>query len=215
MEQELISGEVLQIILSVCLLSMMLAPIIIPYNGRIARYISKNYQRNNNQNIQKIDEVGKDMKDHVILCGYGRSGQFLARFLKEEGISYIAIDMDANRVNDASNAGDIVMFGDASRRLVLNAAGLNRAKAVVIAYADDRASTKVLQVIRESNPDLPVIIRTLDETSISQLQKDGASEVVPEILEGSLMLASHALVTLGGSITQGNKANQIFSRRAI
>ena len=197
MEQELISGEVLQIILSVCLLSMMLAPIIIPYNGRIARYISKNYQRNNNQNIQKIDEVGKDMKDHVILCGYGRSGQFLARFLKEEGISYIAIDMDANRVNDASNAGDIVMFGDASRRLVLNAAGLNRAKAVVIAYADDRASTKVLQVIRESNPDLPVIIRTLDETSISQLQKDGASEVVPEILEGSLMLASHALVTLG------------------
>ena len=197
MEQELISGEVLQIILSVCLLSMMLAPIIIPYNGRIARYISKNYHRNNNQNIQKIDEVGKDMKDHVILCGYGRSGQFLARFLKEEGISYIAIDMDANRVNDASNAGDIVMFGDASRRLVLNAAGLNRAKAVVIAYADDRASTKVLQVIRESNPDLPVIIRTLDETSISQLQKDGASEVVPEILEGSLMLASHALVTLG------------------
>ena len=197
MEQELISGEVLQIILSVCLLSMMLAPIIIPYNGRIARYISKNYQRNNNQNIQKIDEVGKGMKEHVILCGYGRSGQFLARFLKEEGISYIAIDMDANRVNDASNAGDIVMFGDASRRLVLNAAGLNRAKAVVIAYADDRASTKVLQVIRESNPDLPVIIRTLDETSISQLQKDGASEVVPEILEGSLMLASHALVTLG------------------
>jgi len=197
MEQELISGEVLQIILSVCLLSMMLAPIIIPYNGRIARYISKNYQRNNNQNIQKIDEVGKDMKDHVILCGYGRSGQFLARFLKEEGISYIAIDMDANRVNDASNAGDIVMFGDASRRLVLNAAGLSKAKAVVIAYADDRASSKVIQVIRESFPNLPIIVRTLDETSILQLQNDGASEVVPEILEGSLMLASHALVILG------------------
>ena len=197
MEQELISGEVLQIILSVCLLSMMLAPIIIPYNGRIARYISKNYQRNNNQNIQKIDEVGKDMKDHVILCGYGRSGQFLARFLKEEGISYIAIDMDANRVNDASNAGDIVMFGDASRRLVLNAAGLSKAKAIVIAYADDRASSKVIQVIRESFPNLPIIVRTLDETSILQLQNDGASEVVPEILEGSLMLASHALVILG------------------
>ncbi len=197
MEQELISGEVLQITLSVCLLSMMLAPIIIPYNGRIARYISKNYQRNNNQNIQKIDEVGKDMKDHVILCGYGRSGQFLARFLKEEGISYIAIDMDANRVNDASNAGDIVMFGDASRRLVLNAAGLSKAKAIVIAYADDRASSKVIQVIRESFPNLPIIVRTLDETSILQLQNDGASEVVPEILEGSLMLASHALVILG------------------
>jgi len=137
------------------------------------------------------------MKDHVILCGYGRSGQFLARFLKEEGISYIAIDMDANRVNDASNAGDIVMFGDASRRLVLNAAGLSKAKAIVIAYADDRASSKVIQVIRESFPNLPIIVRTLDETSILQLQNDGASEVVPEILEGSLMLASHALVILG------------------
>jgi len=210
MEQELITGKILQIVLSVCLLSMLLAPMIIPYNGRIARYLSKNYLRNNNKNIEKIDEVGKTMKDHVILCGYGRSGQFLARFLKEESIPYIAIDMDANRVNDASNAGEFVMFGDASRRLVLNAAGLNNAKAVVIAYSDDRASSKVIHVIRESYPDLPVIVRTLDDSSIQQLRNDGASEVVPEILEGSLMLASHALVILGVPLTRVIKRIRAF-----
>jgi CPA2 family monovalent cation:H+ antiporter-2 len=196
-EQELISGTVLQVVLSVCLLSMILAPMIIPYNGKIARYLSKNYSKNSEKNIQKIDDAGQMISDHVILCGYGRSGQYLGRFLREENIPYIAIDMDSNRVNDAANAGESVMFGDSSRKAVLDAAGLSKAKAVVIAYADDRASTKVLQVIREFNPDLPVIVRTLDEASLEQLQEDGASEVVPEILEGSLMLASHALVTLG------------------
>ena len=196
-EQELISGTVLQVVLSVCLLSMILAPMIIPYNGKIARYLSKNYSKNSEKNIKRIDDKGQMMKDHVILCGYGRSGQFLGRFLKEESIPFIAIDMDLNRVNDASNAGELVMYGDSSRGAVLDAAGINKCKAVIIAYADDRASSKVLSVIRESYPELPIIVRTADETSIAQLQKAGASEVVPEVLEGSLMLGSHALMILG------------------
>ena len=196
-EQELISGTVLQVVLSVCLLSMILAPMIIPYNGKIARYLSKNYSKNSEKNIKRIDDKGQMMKDHVILCGYGRSGQFIGRFLKEESIPFIAIDMDLNRVNDASNAGELVMYGDSSRGVVLDAAGINKCKAVIIAYADDRASSKVLSVIRESYPELPIIVRTADETSIAELRKAGASEVVPEVLEGSLMLGSHALIILG------------------
>ena len=89
------------------------------------------------------------------------------------------------------------MYGDSSRAAVLDAAGINKCKAVIIAYADDRASSKVLSVIRESYPELPIIVRTADETSIAELQKAGASEVVPEVLEGSLMLGSHALMILG------------------
>jgi len=196
-EQELISGTVLQVVLSVCLLSMILAPMIIPYNGKIARYLSKNYLKNSEKNIKRIDDKGQMMRDHVILCGYGRSGQFIGRFLKEESIPFIAIDMDLNRVNDASNAGELVMYGDSSRGAVLDAAGINKCKAVIIAYADDRASSKVLSVIRESYPELPIIVRTADETSIAELRKAGASEVVPEVLEGSLMLGSHALIILG------------------
>ena len=196
-EQNLIGGEILQIVLSVCLLSMITASFLIPYNGKIARFLSRSYTKNSQKNIDKIDEVGHNLSDHVILCGYGRSGQFLGRFLKEENISFIAIDMDLNRVNDAASAGEKVMYGDASRRVVLNAAGISKCKAVIITYADDRASSKVLSVIRESYLELPIIVRTTDETSIERLQEEGASEVVPEVLEGSLMLGSHALIMLG------------------
>ena len=195
-EQGLISGNILQIILSVCLLSMLFASLIIPFNGRIARYISKEYLKNSEKLVNKIEASSEDFNEHVIICGYGRGGQYLGRFLKEENISFIAIDMDLNRVNDAANAGEKVMYGDASRRVVLRAAGIERAKALVIAYSDDRSSLKVLNVIRDAYPDLPVIVRTRDESSIQQLQDAGATDVVPEVLESSLMLASHALVLL-------------------
>ncbi len=209
-EQNLISGDILQIILSVCLLSMLFASFIIPFNGRIARYLSKDYLRNSEKLVNKIEASSENFSEHVIICGYGRSGQYLGRFLKEENISFIAIDMDLNRVNDAANAGEKVMYGDASRRVVLRAAGIERAKALVVAYADDRSSTKVLNVIRETYSDLPVVVRTRDESSIQQLQDSGATDVVPEVLEGSLMLASHALVLLDVPLTRVIKKIRAF-----
>ena len=209
-EQGLISGDILQIILSVCLLSMLFASLIIPFNGRIARYISKEYLKNSEKLVNKIEASSEDFNDHVIICGYGRGGQYLGRFLKEENISFIAIDMDLNRVNDAANAGEKVMYGDASRRVVLRAAGIERAKALVIAYSDDRSSLKVLNVIRDIYPDLPVIVRTRDESSIQQLQDAGATDVVPEVLESSLMLASHALVLLDVPLTRVIKKIRAF-----
>ena len=201
-EQNLITGDLFQIILSVCLLSMLFSPFLIRFNGRIARFLSKSYVRNSEKAVEKLQDYAISLNNHVILCGFGRSGQYLARFLKEENVSFIAIDMDMNRVSDAANAGEHVMYGDASRGAVLKAAGIEKAKAIVITYADDRASSKVLNVIREHFEDLPVIVRTADESSISELQKEGASEVVPEVLEGSLMLASQALMVLGVPLTR-------------
>ncbi|MDA0872934.1 MAG: cation:proton antiporter [Proteobacteria bacterium] len=196
-DQGLLTGDLFQIILSTCLLSMLVSPFLIPLNGKIARFLSKNYLRNSQKVVANIEDTGKVLNDHVILCGFGRSGQYLARFLKEESVLFIAIDMDLNRVNDAASAGELVMYGDASRRVVLKAAGIAKAKAIVITYADDRASSKVLHVIRDDYPDLPVIVRTADDSTIVQLQNDGASEVIPEVLEGSLMLASQTLLILG------------------
>ena len=196
-DQGLLTGDLFQIILSTCLLSMVVSPFLIPLNGKIARFLSKNYLRNSQKVVADIEDTGKALNNHVILCGFGRSGQYLARFLKEESVLFIAIDMDLNRVNDAASAGELVMYGDASRRVVLKAAGIAKAKAVVITYADDRASSKVLHVIRDDYPDLPVIVRTADDSTIVQLQNDGASEVIPEVLEGSLMLASQTLLILG------------------
>ena len=196
-EDNLIGTHEFQIILAASLLSMILAPFIIQYNGRIARYLSKSYNRNSDDKVHAIQSIGRTLKDHVILCGYGRSGQYLGRFLKEENISFMAIDIDPSRVSDASAGGANVMYGDASRRVVLEAAGIKTAKALVISYSDFRATMKVLHVIQDTYKSIPVIIRTLDDAHMDDLRNAGASEVVPEILEGSLMLASHALVILG------------------
>jgi len=189
---------------------MVAAPFLIQYNGRIARRLVSSYNRNSGQVIQDLDEVGKHLRDHVIICGYGRSGQYLGRFLKEENIPFIALDIDPSRVIEAAAAGENVMFGDAARRVVLEAAGGARAKALIISYADNRAAMKILHVVQECYPQLPVIVRTVDDTNMEALREAGAAEVVPEILEGSLMLASHALMLLGVPLNRVIKRIRLF-----
>jgi monovalent cation:H+ antiporter-2, CPA2 family len=209
-KNSLIQGEVLQLVLGVSLLSMIIAPFLIQYNGRIARSLVKSYTRNSSEMVETIGKVGKELADHVIICGYGRSGQYLGRFLKEENIPFIALDNDSARVNEAAVAGEHVMYGDAGRRAVLEAAGAERAKALIVSYSDTRSSMKVLHVTQERYPNLPVIVRTYDDTDMETFREAGATEVVPEVLEGSLMLASHALVLLGVPLNRVVKRIRLF-----
>lgn len=210
LQTHLIDGEALQLVLSVAVLSMLVAPFIIQYNGRIARRLVKSYTRNSIKVVDNIQEHSQALHDHVIICGYGRSGQYLGRFLREENIPYVALDMDASRVQEAAAAGENVIYGDAGRRSVLEAAGVARAKAVIISYAETRGTMKVLHVVQEKYPQLPVIVRTHDDSEMDLLRDAGAAEVVPEILEGSLMLASHALVTLGVPLNRVVKRIRLF-----
>ncbi len=210
LEQKLIGGNELQLVLAASLISMVIAPFIIQKNGRIARKLVKSYTRNSSQVVEELDIVSKDLKNHVIICGYGRSGQYLGRFLKEENIPFIALDIDPTRVHEAAAAGQHVMYGDAGRRIVLEAAGGARAKALIVSYSDMRASMKVLHVAQEAYPNLPVIVRTYDETHMDEFRDAGATEVVPEVLEGSLMLASHALVLLGVPLNRVVKRIRLF-----
>ena len=210
LQKDLIHGDALQLVLAVSLLSMLVAPFIIQYNGRIARRLVKSYTRNSSKVVDTIKEHSQDLADHVIICGYGRSGQYLGRFLREENIPYVALDMDSTRVQEAASAGENVIYGDAGRRSVLEAAGLARAKAVIVSYAEKRATMKVLHVVQERYPKLPVIVRTHDDTDMDAFRDAGATEVVPEILEGSLMLASHALVMLGVPLNRVVKRIRLF-----
>jgi CPA2 family monovalent cation:H+ antiporter-2 len=134
---------------------------------------------------------------HVIICGYGRCGQNLARMLEGEKIPYMALDLDPDRVRQATAAGNTVAYGDAARLQALMAAGLGRASAVVITYLDIPGALKVLANVRTNAPNVPVIVRTQDDFALERLRAAGATEVVPESIEGSLMLASHALALVG------------------
>jgi CPA2 family monovalent cation:H+ antiporter-2 len=151
------------------------------------------------QSVQLTSIAKKSIRTeaHLIICGYGRSGQNLARMLDQEHIAYMALDLDPDRVRQAAAAGQSVVFGDAARLPSLMAAGLARAAAVVVSYHDTPSALKVLQHVREHAPQVPVVVRTIDDTDLEKLRAAGATEVVPEAIEGSLMLASHALALVG------------------
>jgi CPA2 family monovalent cation:H+ antiporter-2 len=134
---------------------------------------------------------------HVIIAGYGRSGQNLARILETERIPYMALDLDPDRVRQAAAAGQSVVFGDAARLQSLMAAGLARASAVVVSYHDTASAMKILRLVQAHAAKVPVLVRTTDDADLERLRAAGATEVVPEMLEGSLMLASHALALVG------------------
>jgi len=210
LEHGLISNGVLQLVLASSLLSMLAAPFIIQHNLQIAEFFSRTYTKNRKNQIETIQSVGKQLADHVIICGFGRSGQYLSRFLKEEKFPYIALDIDPSRVQEAASAGENVMYGDAGKRLVLDAAGASRAKALIISYDDPPSAIKILHLVNDYFPNLPVIVRTVDDANMERFRDAGASEVVPEVLEGSLMLASHALVLLGVPLNRVVKRIRIF-----
>ncbi|WP_197388305.1 monovalent cation:proton antiporter family protein [Ralstonia pseudosolanacearum] len=186
-----------QAILAAMLLSMLLAPFLIQYSDAIAMRLSRTDWLMQSLAMTKIAAQSLQTERHVIICGYGRSGQNLAHMLEQEDISYVALDLDPDRVRDAAAAGERVVYGDAARRESLVAAGVHRAAAVAVTYADTASALKVLHHVQALAPTLPVIVRTIDDADLDRLQQAGAAEVVPEIIEGSLMLASHALVLLG------------------
>lgn len=209
-EHHLLSGHAFHIVLAASLLSMVVAPFIIQHNERLGERLSRTYVRNREKQIHDIEDAGKALNHHVIICGYGRSGQYLGRFLTEENIPFIALDIDASRVREAGAAGENVIYGDAGRRVVLDAAGAARAKALIVSYDDEPSAMKILQVVQDNYPNLPVIVRTVDDSNMDSLREAGAAEVVPEVLEGSLMLASHALVLLGVPLNRVVKRIRLF-----
>lgn len=193
----IVDNPTMQPVLAAIVLSMLAAPFIIEHGENMARRFSSAEWMNRAMQLTTIAAQTMAEEQHVILCGYGRSGQNLSRLLEKESISFIALDLDPQRIRDATAAGESVVYGDASRNEVLIAAGLMRAKLLVISYADTISALKILRHVQTLRPELPVVVRTLDDTDIDLLKEAGAAEVVAEIMEGSIMLASHALMHLG------------------
>jgi CPA2 family monovalent cation:H+ antiporter-2 len=193
----LVEPALLQLILAAMLLSMLSAPLLIHYSDKLVlRFVASEWMLRSLE-LHQIAVSGMAAAKHVVLCGYGRTGQNLARFLEQEGIGYIALDLDPERVREAAAAGETVVYGDGARRESLIAAGLARASALVISFPDTPAALKILHHAHAINPALPVIVRTLNDADMDRLQAAGAAEVVPDSFESSLMLASHALVLMG------------------
>ena len=193
----IVDNPTMQPVLAAIVLSMLAAPFIIEHSENMARRFSAAEWMNRAMQLTTIAAHTIAEEQHVILCGYGRSGQNLSRLLEKESVPFIALDLDPQRIRDAAAAGESVVYGDAARYEVLIAAGLMRAKLLVVSYTDTISALKILRHVQALRPELPVVVRTLDDTDIDLLKEAGAAEVVAEIMEGSIMLASHALMHLG------------------
>ncbi len=196
-ERSLLPAELQSPVLASMVLSMLATPLIVMYSNRIVMRLSATDWMLQSVQLTQIAKKSMRTEAHVIICGYGRCGQNLARLLEGEHIPYMALDLDPDRVRQAAAAGQSVVFGDAARLRSLMAAGLARASAVVVTYHDTASALKILKVVAEHAPRVPVIVRTRDDTDLERLQAAGATEVVPEAIEGSLMMASHVLALVG------------------
>jgi CPA2 family monovalent cation:H+ antiporter-2 len=196
-KESALDPRTLQVVLAASLLSMVLTPLLMAKSERIVLYFVESEWTQRAMALHQLAVKTMATQGHVIVCGYGRSGQALARFLEREGLQVIALDADPERVRQAAAAGDSVVYGDASRREVLAAAAIARAMAVVVSFADTPKALSILAHVRDMRPEVPVIVRTWDDTDVGKLREAGAAEIVAEVVEGSLMLATQTMMLLG------------------
>ncbi|SFM72510.1 cation:proton antiporter [Halopseudomonas yangmingensis] len=184
-----------QTLLASVLLSMVVAPFMIRYNLQLSAWLADKPLPEVDQGLRLAD--GAAPGNHVILCGYGRTGQMIGHFLDREGSAYLALDTDAAMVGEARLAGQPVYYADATTPSVLEAAGLSSARLLIISHDDRSALLRTLACVRQQRPDLPILVRARDESWGDELRAMGASEVIPETLEAGITMASHALLSLG------------------
>jgi CPA2 family monovalent cation:H+ antiporter-2 len=194
----LLPDETGNILLTSAVLSMSMAPLLVKFNGKITKALHRTSYHENHSEIGKtIETDNKLISDHVILCGFGRVGQTVSRFLHNSNQPFVGLDMDILRVTEARAAGENVFYGDASKQNILHAAAIDRARIVIITFSDFHATIKIIKAIRQHYPDIPILVRTLDDQHLNELTAAGANEVVPDTFESSIMLASHLLLMIG------------------
>ncbi|HWW33043.1 MAG TPA: cation:proton antiporter [Steroidobacteraceae bacterium] len=197
LEAGLVPERVGEPLLVAIVLSMALSPVILNNNKRVARALLREHAPLATASEREDAATGRiAQREHVILCGFGRVGQNVARVLESQGFEYIALDLDPARIRAARQAGDPVIYGDSADEELLAKAGLGTASAVVISFSDPATSLGILHSVRRVRREVPVLVRTADDARLKELQDAGATDVVPETFEASLMLVSHVLMLL-------------------
>ncbi len=198
----LMQEQVSQLVLAAVIFTMIFTPFLIRYNGWAAKHFYASYSRSRLELEDNIKTETAGIHNHVIICGFGHMGQNIAKIIDQENYPYFALDYNINIIQDAKNAGYKVYFGDSTHKEILNAAGIDKASVMIICHDDIATAEKTLLQARELNARIPILVRTQDETYYEKLQKAGATEVVPETLEASLIMASQLLSVLGMPVSR-------------
>ncbi len=191
---QVFSRELSQFVLLVVSLSMFATPMV----WRAGRQFSLWWERTHPAIAAPLEDARPEfMEGHVIIVGFGRMGQLLAKVLGSQGVRYVAIDIDMHRSTNRHPLGEPVYYGDVSRPELLHRVHASKAAAIVLTMDHADAALHAASTIRREFSDIPLLARAHDEEHAHALQQVGANHVMPEALEAGLQLSSHVLHTLG------------------
>lgn len=168
-----------------------------PLMARVARRLGDAIDAKANAGAAGELDIAPDLRDHVIIVGYGRTGRLLASLLDRQRVAHVALDLDTKHVAGLRARGAPVFLGDASRSAMLEKVRLNESAALAITADDPEAAERVVAAARRLARDLPVIVRARDSAHAARLLERGATQVVPEVLEAGLQLGQVLLEHVG------------------
>jgi CPA2 family monovalent cation:H+ antiporter-2 len=200
LDLNLVSPDLRQLLLGTSVVTMATAPWLVGGAPAIGQWVSHRLSRRRSPD----DAAGVDLRDHVIILGFGLGGQMIARALRDVGMKYLVLELNGATVRDAARQGEPILYGDAANADALHAAGVDRARAVVATMSDPDATMRAVRTIRSLMPGLPIIVRTRYRVEADRLQRSGATLAVAEELEASLEVLAQLLTTLGipGNVLQ-------------
>ncbi len=191
-----ISKDVYQGVLSASVLSMLLTPFII----QVAPFISDRMssfmllqRMERNRGLRETDMPAEQLKDHVIIIGFGLNGKNLARVLREVNIPYLVMDLNTETVREMRERGEPIRYGDGTRVEALSRLGLKSARILVVVISDAASCRQIVQTARRENPGLFIIARTRYVAEVEALLSLGADSVIPEEFETSIEIFSRVL----------------------
>jgi monovalent cation:H+ antiporter-2, CPA2 family len=191
----LINRDIYQLFLAVSLLSMASTPFIMNFAPSVADFLLKfPLPRKLKTGLSPLKEVKKEIKeDHLIIVGFGVNGKNLARAAKVAGIPYLIVEMNPETVRDEKTKGEPIYYGDATHEAVLQHANIEHARVAMIAISDPAATRRIVNLVRQLNPKICIIVRTRYLKEMKDLYALGADEVIPEEFETSIEIFTRVL----------------------
>lgn len=189
----LMPRETGQFMLLVAGFSMVVTPLVAAAGQRLGAVLEEEEMKRHAEGMESAEEL----TNHVILAGFGRVGRMLGRILAREGVPFVALDLNEPAIGKLRRQGLAVSYGDASRIELLRRQRADVAAALVVTIDDWEASERLVRGVRRQWPELPIYARARDRVHARRLLALGASDAVPETLEGSLQLGLHVLTGIG------------------
>lgn len=189
----LLPADTAQFMLIVVGATMFLTPLIARAGQKLNDFLS----HRGPENSDTVDEPDADTSGHVVIVGYGRTGQLLADLLDRQQVPHVGLDLYRQRVAELQARGAPVFLGDASRRAMLDKMRLTHAAALAVCTDDPGATKHIISAARRDFPDVPILARARDPEHAAELLELGASDVIPEVLESGLQMGQTLLQQLG------------------